>query len=262
MNFRIERHPLQVRHLRVESVHAISARMRRIRFAGDLSTFRSLAPEDHVKLLFPNEEGVLVVPRIESDRVLPPEGGGKPIKRDYTPMHFDEESITFDFLLHEGSGVASTWAENASAGDALAMIGPRGSKILARHFDTHVMIGDETALPEFERRLQEMKSSQRAFVFVQAHDEAEARALESDAELTIVWAFRDEEQQVIDRLRDFDCGPNDAFFWLAGEANEIAAIRRLLTKERGVELSNMHASGHWKRGVVEHDHHLPLASEA
>jgi len=45
------------------------------------------------------------------------------------------------------------------------------------------------------------------------------------------------------------------FAWLAGEASEVRAALDKLVKVHRFDKSRVYASGHWKRGVSNHDHH-------
>jgi NADPH-dependent ferric siderophore reductase len=133
------RHDLRRRSLVVSWVAHISPGMLRIGLTGeDLAQFTSLAPDDHVKLFVPSDDG-----RIE--------------RRDYTPRRYDPQAgeLTIDFAVHD-AGPATRWAMRAKPGDRIEIGGPRGSVVVPADFDWWLLIGDETALPAIGRRLEEL----------------------------------------------------------------------------------------------------------
>lgn len=256
------RHSLKARRLRVASVEPLTPRMRRVVLAGpDLADFTSLAPEDHVKLFFPRPgEAHADLPLVGPLGMVANRLGGRKLQgRDYTPHGFDaaRQELSIDFFLHDGEGVASSWVARAKTGDELGVLGPRGSYVTSERFGEYLLVGDETALPEIEGRLRVLEAGSRALVVLVASSELERRALTSPAHLDVRWIFRNGRvgaelvRTVADRVQSSFAG----FAWLAGEAEEVRGVYDLLVRARGVERRRIHASGHWKQGVENHDHH-------
>lgn len=263
--FQVVRHPLRARRLRVESAALVTPRVRRVVLSGeDLEGFRSLAPEDHVKLFFPRpgeqRPDMPVVGPLGV--VLPRPGAPKPLARDYTPLHYEPESqrISFDFYLHDGAGVASRWARQAAPGQELGVLGPRGSYVTSHRFGEYLLVGDETALPEIEGRLRLLEPGARVTAVLLVDDAAEQRSLSSPAQLELRWVHRSRAatQDLKQAVNDALSGGFDGFVWLAGEVSEVRAVYDHLVRGCGVEARRVHASGHWKRGVINHDHHEPI----
>jgi NADPH-dependent ferric siderophore reductase len=88
----------------------------------------------------------------------------------------------------------------------------------------------------------------------------EERELHSDAKLDVRWVHRAADSTAaLVRALDGAVGPRfDGFVWLAGEASEVRRVYRHVVQDQQVEVRRVHASGHWKRGVVNHDHHEPI----
>ncbi|MDI1450275.1 siderophore-interacting protein [Polyangium sp. 6x1] len=268
--FELVRHPLKVRRLSVDRVRDLSPRMRRITLGGpELEGFVSLAPEDHVKLLFPAEgQSEPVLPVVDERGEIRPPTGARPIARDYTIRARHADTIDVDFLLH-GHGVASSWAARATQGHVLGLAGPRGSRLLRLQPAWQLFVGDETALPEMTRRLEETPANVHTFVVALVEDTTDQAAWPELARSGVQtrWVHRadaagagDMANRLVDIVRAAELpDASDGFVWLAGEASETAAVMRMLVRERGFPRARMHASGHWKRGVVAHDHHEPLS---
>jgi NADPH-dependent ferric siderophore reductase len=264
--FELVRHPLRVRLLEVVRTASLGPRMRRITLGGpELEGFVSLAPEDHVKVFFPRPgEAKPIVPSFGPMGIVLPKLGPKPAGRDYTPLRFDATAreLDIDFFLH-GDGVGASWASRAIAGDVLGIAGPRGSHVLKREFAWQLFIGDETALPEMAHRMAQLPSTcAAAGVFLVDDGDNELPAV-FGANADIRWVHRsttsDAAAALISAVRAIELPNRDGFAWVAGEASEVRAVYRHLLGEHALLASRIRISGHWKRGVVAHDHHEPIA---
>jgi NADPH-dependent ferric siderophore reductase len=211
--------------------------MIRIRFEGDdLADFESDAPDDHVKMFFPDGEGV--------------------VGRDYTPRAFDRaaRTLSIDFVLHD-AGPATQWAAAARVGDMIDIGGPRGSAVVSPTFDWWLLVGDETALPAIARRLEELPAGIRAVTLVAVADAAEEQRFETRATLDARWVHRppaaaDDPAPILDALRGFGLPEGEGFVWIAAEAGVAHALRDYLVGERGHALEWTKASGYWLKGVA------------
>lgn len=251
--------PLRARHLVVKSVTDVAARMRRIRFASDeLADFVTLAPDDHVKLVFTRDaEGRPVRPTVENDRWV---GGRDLVTRDYTVRWADPAAglLDIDFVLHD-HGVAGQWASTAKPGDDLCIIGPRGSVTIAPVFSHYMLACDETALPAAARWLEEMPLTVSAHVFAEVTDAGDELELASQARATVTWLHRGEAAPgaslAVRALMDAPVPDGLTFWWVAGESLSIKPARTYFKQELGLDRDHYDVDGYWRRGVVDHDHH-------
>jgi NADPH-dependent ferric siderophore reductase len=211
--------------------------MVRIVFGGqELAQFTSLGFDDHVKLFFP---------------------AGDELMRDFTPRRFNAAAgeLWIDFYLHD-VGPAASWAAQAAVGQPLTVGGPRGSFVISPEaIDSHVLIGDETALPAIGRRLEELPASARALVVVESDGGSTGYPLESAAALEVVSVARDVRNeapggQIIETLRSLKFPSGRCFTWVAAESQAARAIRRYLTDERGLDRHWIKAAGYWQRGAI------------
>jgi NADPH-dependent ferric siderophore reductase len=217
----------------------------------DLTGFISLGTDDHVKLLFattPEEQAAL-------DTFMPgPNGQGpKPAMRDYTPRRYDAASgeLDIDFVLH-GDGPAATWAAQAQPGQFLHIAGPRGSMIVPDMFDSYLLIGDETALPAIARRLEELAANRRALVVVEIEDNAERQALESKAQVEVIWVLRG-EQDLLEATRQLTLPEGDLYAWVATESALSRKVRRILLDELKLDEAAVKAAGYWRLDDSDED---------
>ncbi|HUB91926.1 MAG TPA: siderophore-interacting protein [Dyella sp.] len=247
------RHSIGIRQLEVLSAQRMTPHMQRITLQGEsLRGFVSASPDDHVKLLFPNEDGALVFPTPGPNGPEFPPGVKPSPMRDYTPREHDatHHALTIDFVLH-GDGPASTWAENARPGQQIGVAGPRGSFVVAEDFDHYVLVGDETALPAIARRLDEMPAGVRVVALIEIPERADRQPLRSQADVEVIWLERDgadaaSSDLLESALRERPALPGDTFYWIAAESRRVRTMRRYLAEERGVPKEWIRATGYWK----------------
>ncbi|MFC4764609.1 siderophore-interacting protein [Dyella koreensis] len=249
------RHNLVFRQLDVLRVDRLTPHMQRVVLGGpQLAGFISAAPDDHVKLFFPNRDGELVPPTLGANGIEFPSDREPSPMRDYTPRHYDAArgELTVDFVLH-GDGPAATWAEQAAPGQQLGCGGPRGSLVIANDFDHYVLIGDETALPAIGRWLQEMPATVAVTAFIEIPETADRQALPTDARCELHWFDRQGSDAAAstlleDAVRSVDAPAGDTFYWIAAESRRARAMRLFLSQERGVPKEWIKATGYWKHG--------------
>jgi NADPH-dependent ferric siderophore reductase len=230
------RHELRRRDLTVVRTAQLSPHMRAITFGGEsLQGFLSASFDDHVKLILHD-------------------GGAEPVMRDYTPRTYDPQAgeLTIEFALH-GDGPASRWGARAQPGDRATIGGPRGSFIVPLDYDWHLLAGDASALPAIARRLEELPAGARAIVFAQVGAE-DRRPFAGAADVQLTWM--DTPQQMLDAVRALQLPPGEGYAWCAGEAAEMAALRRVLVDEKGHDRHAIRAAAYWKRGASAHHENL------
>jgi NADPH-dependent ferric siderophore reductase len=249
------RTPRRVRHeprrrvLTVKHVEKIAAHMIRIALTGDLEGFTSLGFDDHVKLFF-------------ADGTTSAEGTPNMMGRDFTPRRYDpaNNTLEIDFAIHD-AGPATRWAEEAQAGQTLALGGPRGSFIIPTSYDWHLLIADETGLPAIGRRLAELPAGARAVVLGEVDGAADEIAFETKANVTTTWAHRNgaaagASDVLAKTLATLKLPAGDYYAWVACESLIAKALRRQLISDHGANPKWMRAAGYWRRGAVAvHDVH-------
>lgn len=178
------RHELKRRRLTVKRVEPLPAHRVRVVLGGDdLAGFTSPGFDDHVKLFFPD------------DSHGSNEAAGE-TWRDFTPRRFDADAR--ELWIDSFAAQRRSWHCLGRRCERRAGAGSRrsqGSAIIEPvGIDTHLLIGDETALPAIGRRLEELPSTASAVVV--AEIEAAARpGLNSSATVQAAWTVRDRESE-------------------------------------------------------------------
>jgi NADPH-dependent ferric siderophore reductase len=231
------RHELRRRILTVARVERVAPKLTRIVLQGDeLRGFTSLGFDDHVKVFFPTQ--------------------GEPAMRDFTPRRFDAQAgeLWIDFYLHE-AGPATSWAAQAAAGQSLEIGGPKGSAIISTDdIESHVFIGDETAVPAISRRLEELPPGTPTLSVIEIEPGETWPALPGSTALDTLWVSRGGHDAgaglaLIEALRDMRLPSGRCFYWIAVESSAARAIRRYLCDERGIDKHWIKAAGYWRRNA-------------
>ena len=260
------RHPLVVRRVHVSVVRHVVPSIRRVTLTGDeLDGFTSAGPGDHLKVFLPDPgTGTLTVPEVVPDGLRRPDRGVV-ISRDYTPRDFRPSGarpaeLDIDFVLHGDAGPASVWASRAKPGDELAIAGPRGSRPVPAGIDGLVIVADETALPAASRWLRAVGDDVATTALFDVADETVDDYLDraTARRASIEWLHREDGDDVVGALRSLGPIGERTFVVLAGEATGLVPLRRYLRHELGLPAGQVAASGYWKRGVVNLDHHAPI----
>jgi NADPH-dependent ferric siderophore reductase len=246
------RHPLKARLLVVNRVESISQNMVRVTLTGDLDDFISSSFDDHIKVFFPEGDAAPVLPTFGPNGPSFPEGTPRPTTRDYTPRRYrtNPAELDIDFVLHD-HGPAGMWAAQAQPGQHLGIAGPRGSFVIPKAFDWHLLIGDETALPAIARRLEELPAGTRVIAIIEIRQPEDRISLTTSANATVQWVHATAENEVSPLVRATQAvalPDGEGFVWAAGESAAIKAVRQHLTQERGIDKSRIRAASYWRRG--------------
>jgi NADPH-dependent ferric siderophore reductase len=230
------RYELSRRDVEVVRRHDLSPGFTSLTFGGEsLADFESGSFDDHVKFMF------------DAD-------GPEPVRRDYTPRHFDRAAcqLTIEFALH-GHGPAAEWARTAAVGKRARIGGPRGSMIIPTDYDWHLLAGDASALPAIRRRLEELPAGSRTFVILQLQADD---CLPFTTQAALVLHRVDDAAAMTGLIRSLALPAGEGFAWAAGEASEMADLRKVLANERGVAKESMRVAAYWKRGATAHHENL------
>lgn len=227
------RHEIRRRDLQVVRVASISPHFKSITFASaSLADFNSASFDDHIKLLLDV-------------------GDAEPVRRDYTPRHFDARAgeLTLEFDLH-GDGPAAQWAAQAVPGQRATIAGPRGSFIIPMDYDWHLLVGDDTAIPAIARRLEELPCGAHAIVILQMPRAQDRRSFTSAADVQLQWAS--DTNELLQAARALALPEGEGYAWCAGEATAMGALRKILVNEKGHDRHAIRAAAYWKLGAVVH----------
>lgn len=237
------RPPYTLHPVTVDRIQLVTPRMKRITIDGrGLSNLRPELPAQWFKVFVPTD------------------AGQRSSGRAYTIRRFDQETGTLDidFALHGDDGPISAWAERAQVGDGFEIsdVHPRSGFSIQPATSHYLLFGDATGLPAIGAILEALPAHAQAQVFVEVNDADEEQSLSSPATLALTWLHRagvqPQSSMPLEAAARSAQTPGHAAIWIAAESGQVAAIRRLLLKERGLDNAGLCATGYWKRGEADH----------
>ncbi|MEV1295979.1 siderophore-interacting protein [Pseudonocardia sp. NPDC049635] len=216
----------------------------RVTLGGDgLAPFADGAlPADAIKLSLPAAPGdnpVIrgVFPNLEID-------GPRPAFRPYTVRRFDPLAceMDLDVVLH-GDGPGARWARTAVPGQQVQFTGPRSEFWACPDVDAHVLVGDATAVPGAVAILESLPGTEVCALLQVTGPEEHVC---DDPRIT--WLHDGDDLPTA--LRGLTLPGGRVQAWVAGEAAMVREVRGQLLRERGVDRSDLHATGYWRRGMT------------
>ncbi|MBN9737158.1 siderophore-interacting protein [Pseudonocardia sp. P1] len=225
-----------------------------------LAGFHSHCDEEHVRLVFPGEDGVLRLPEQDGDMLNWPRP--RPVSREYTVRRHDPDAgeLDIDLVVHDG-GLASDWVRTVAPGERIPVAGPPGGLAIPHGYDHYLLAGDLTAQPAIARILERLPADARGRAFVEVTDAADELPMSAPDGVEVRWVHRgdvpagtsDALEKAVTAVRP----PADArvFAWVAGETTAIKPLRRFLRDELGLDAADRDVTGYWKRGVTDFDDH-------
>ncbi|WP_446225035.1 siderophore-interacting protein [Nocardia sp. IBHARD005] len=252
-------YPIGLRTVEVLRTAPLGSGLIRITFGGEeLDGFHSYVPDEHVRLVFPDENGVLHLPR--KDGLLLHWGTPRPVTRDYTVRRFDAvaRELDIDVAVHPG-GLASEWALCAEPGARAHIAGPVGGLVVPKTYDKYLLAGDITALPAIARWLEWLPREASGWVFIEVAHRGEQIPLEAPDDIEVHWVHRGHSGPGAGgtferRVRSIEMEPDQrAYVWIAGESGAIKPLRRWVRTELGLDPQDCLITGYWRHGVAGYD---------
>ncbi len=248
----IRREPPPFRRVQVRRTESLSPRMLRIVLGGDeLNGFAIEGPASSVRLLVPPDgQDTIVMPSWTGNQFELSDGRRAPI-RTFTPRYFDDDrlELTLDVVAHH-DGVAANWARGAEAGDEVAISGPGRTDALDPDAESHLLAGDESAIPAIGQLLEAIPGERSVLVHIEIAEPAAQVDLPEHPGATVTWhpatPGAPPGSAVVDAVMRIDDLPDAV--WVAGEAAAVQRLRTHLFDERGRSRSSVTARGYWKHG--------------
>ncbi|WP_428032476.1 DUF2218 domain-containing protein [Ancylobacter sp.] len=242
------------REMRVACARQLTPLMRRVVLAGDAAHYAGDGL--HVRVLIPPQRRAPTWPHAAADgRTVWPAGADALVPRVYTVREVDiaRGEIAIDVVQHAGAATpGADWARRARPGDRVGLLGPGGAGLPpARRY---VLAGDETALPAIARMVAALPADAEAFIRLEVADVREHQPLPSAARLDVQWLHRNGAAPgtgdlLEQAVRGLDLPPGDDLHVFAGcEQQTARALRRHMTRERGLAKCRCAIAAYWRRG--------------
>ncbi|MEL0636740.1 siderophore-interacting protein [Marinomonas sp. TI.3.20] len=229
----------QPRELTVISTTLVTPHMLRVTLGGEnISTMPENQESAYVKLIFPSE----------SSRLM----------RTYTIRKQRTDAIDIDFMLHDDSGPASSWAKNAKPGDRILVGGPGPKKMIEESAQWQLLIGDMTALPAISVNLETLPADAKGYAVIEVVSEEDIQPLKHPAGIELKWVVNthpgSNDLALLEQVQALEWLSDDVSVWAACEFGSMKALRRFFKDEKKVEKTNLYISSYWKQGSNEDQH--------
>lgn len=220
---------------------------------------RLAATDRYVKLLLARPDLDLEPPYdLEALRAELPKAD-LPSRRTYTVRAVDHVAgtIAIDFVVHGDSGLAGPWAASARPGDRLALSGPGGG--YAPSTDpavTHVLLGDDSALPAIGSALEALPAAATGVALVEVAGPDDEQPLTHPTGVALRWLHRDATGAepgtlLVEATRGLHRPSRPVQVFAHGERSAVKAIRRLLQDDWELDRSDLSLSAYWALGRAE-----------
>lgn len=217
----------------VVEAEQITARMRRVRIAGeDLGELR-WTPGQHVRLLV---------------------GAGGPlggVLRTYSIWWYDPtwEAVDLIGYDHGGDSPGVAWIRNARPGQEVSFTRPEGSFVLREEAPYHLFAGEETASVAFGAMVRALPAGAGVHGVVEAGEPGDHLDLPGGlVKVCRGGASAARSQVLVDAVRELELPDGPGVAYLAGEARTIQAVRAHLVGERGWSRGDVRTKPFWTPG--------------
>jgi NADPH-dependent ferric siderophore reductase len=189
---------------------------------------------------------------------------GRLVSRRYSVRSVDEANDTLTLWVtveHDGPG--STWAQQATAGDVIDVIGPRGKIPLDPVADWHLFMGDASAFAAFYRMAESIEVPGRAIFIIEIDAPDDALSATFDEGLGVTGIFVDRKGRALNDpaglfsgLAAFELPSGIGHAYLFGEFHVVRALQDALV-DRGLEIEHISHKPYWRSGLSNAEHGEP-----
>ncbi|WP_110687925.1 siderophore-interacting protein [Salinicola aestuarinus] len=227
----------------------LTPHMLRLTLGGEgMRDFPADQPSAHIKLVFPTE------------------GEARDRMRTYTVRDQRDDQIDVDFVLHDDSGPAASWAAEAQPGDEILVAGPGPVKRLPEDADWNLLVGDMTSLPAISANLERLPAHAVGHVIIEVASDADRQTLDLPEGIALDYRINphpgSDSDLLLNAVRALDWPAGKPGIWVACEFSAMRKLRRHLIDDRGVDKRAMYISSYWKLGSNEDGHRVVKQEDA
>lgn len=235
---------VQPLELEIADVLDIGRRMRRIRLRGaGLADFACQPGQD-----------VMLVLGGTPDR---------PLSRRYSIRGLDRgsQAVELNIVTHGINGPGARWAANASPGERVDGVGPRGKVFVNPHADWHLFLGDESAAAANLNMLESLPSAVQGVAYLEVGSHADELPMAAAGAQEVRWLHRGEgpaatSARLVEAMTAAVLPPGRGHVYIAGEVQVVAEVQRAALA-RGLAPDQVSAKAYWGRGQANADRGEP-----
>jgi NADPH-dependent ferric siderophore reductase len=179
-----------------------------------------------------------------------------PVTRTYTIRSFDPATgeMAIDFVVHGDAGLAGPWAATVEPGESIGFHGPGGAYAPDPAAATHLLVGDEAALPAIAAALDVLPPEAAAEVFVEVADADHRIPLRETSRTRLTWVHRGSQPYgapLAAAVREAWVPNPEAQVFVHGNAELVKDLRRFLFVDNRHDRTLVSISGYWRTGLNE-----------
>jgi NADPH-dependent ferric siderophore reductase len=194
-----------------------------------------------------------------------PRSDGGVTNRRYTMRGFDASrgEVTVDISLH-GAGPGTDWVRQASVGDQIDAIGPRGKITPRLDADWHLFVADDTGMPGALAMIESLSPDTTIVAVLEIDGPEDEQQLDGAAKpgLEITWLHRSGQSKPGDAallrgaLEGVALPAGDGQAYVSAESAVVRDLQARLI-ERGLRSEQVSGKAYWRRGLPNADHGEP-----
>ena len=189
---------------------------------------------------------------------------GKYVRRRYSVRSVDEaQGLVTLWVVTSHEGAGAHWAREATPGDQVDLIGPRGKINLDPLAAWYLFVGDTSGLASFYRMAQSIETPGRAIFIVEVDDINDALTAPFDEGLGVTGIFverngraYDDPAGLLGGLAAFEMPAGLGHAYLFGEFHVVRALGVALS-DRGMAQEQQSHKAFWRAGRHNAEHGEP-----
>lgn len=237
----------------VKATRRISSNIQQITFAGGLDGLPDIGHDAFVYVIVPDSADAEFSPdfSMSTFRQLQARQGDPDFHGAYYSIRSHRgNEVDIWFVLHENPGPLARWAAEASVGDRAALWGPRSTFDPPGNTNRYLFVADETAQAAVLSTIESLQGRSYQCLF-ETRDATSCYTL-ADREQHVEWILRQGRQPgeatgLAQRLTGLSLADDELYVFGAGEARQMAALRKLLLRQFKLRNSQVTLTGYWRK---------------
>jgi NADPH-dependent ferric siderophore reductase len=180
-------------------------------------------------------------------------GARRPHLRTYTVRAHRPElaQIDIDFVVHGDEGIATRWATRTRPGDRVALLDQGRGYGYPDDTESHLLAGDETALPAVAGILRDLPRDARGAAYLELGDADDRQDIDAPDGFDVHWLVREHGARpgsaALAAVQAAALPSGRLSAYVAGEQKLATGLRRWLVAQ-GLPKSRIEFSGYWRLG--------------
>ncbi len=177
------------------------------------------------------------------------------VKRSYTIVRVQQQTLTLDFVVHAIGGPAARWVTEAASGQEVVVTGPGPVQMLDPEATSFLLAGDMTGLPGIRVNLEKLPRDAVGVCFLEVTSKEDVQEMPAPQGVRLHWLFagEGEKSRLSAAVREESIDAQGVGIWAASEYSTMKELRAHFLK-LGVNAARSYVSSYWKRDATDEEH--------